>query len=321
VPVGYPQTVIVQVVDNCYANVDGATVLVSFSSADSPLVLADLRNGFYSGTWTPKNGSGAVRLNIQASQPRFTSVSAQLNGQLGSSLAPFISTHGVVSAASYRPLSALAPGGIFAVFGSNLAQGVNVSPGVPLPKSLGNLSLRLGSLEVPLFYVGASQVNAQLPFEAQANASLPLLASISGSLTSPESVAIAATQPGIFTTDQSGSGQGAILSAGGVLVDTRAPVAVGEVIQIYCTGLGLTQPPAVSGSATPTGTLYLAASPVTAKVGGVNATVQFAGLAPGFVGLYQVNVAIPSGVAPGSAVSLVLTQDGRDSNTVTLAVK
>ena len=61
--------------------------------------------------------------------------------------------------------------------------------------------------------------------------------------------------------------------------------------------------------------------PVEARIGGRAATVQFAGLAPGFVGLYQVNVQIPVGVTPGPAVPLVLSQSGVPSNTVTLAVK
>jgi uncharacterized protein (TIGR03437 family) len=60
---------------------------------------------------------------------------------------------------------------------------------------------------------------------------------------------------------------------------------------------------------------------VTATIGGINAPVHFAGLAPGFVGLYQVNVQAPAGVTAGSAVPLVLTQAGVSSNTVTLAIR
>jgi uncharacterized protein (TIGR03437 family) len=170
-----------------------------------------------------------------------------------------------------------------------------------------------------LFYAASLQVNAQLPFEAQTNTSLPLLASVGGFLVSPEPVTIAATQPGIFTT--SPAGQGAILNVAYVLADAAAPVRSGDVIQVYCTGLGATQPPAVSGAATPGDARYNAVTPVTAKVGGLDAIVQFSGLAPGYVGLYQVNLVVPAGVAAGNAVSLVLTQDGRDSNTVTFAVK
>ena len=61
--------------------------------------------------------------------------------------------------------------------------------------------------------------------------------------------------------------------------------------------------------------------PVQAQIGGSSATVHFAGLAPGFVGLYQVNVQIPAGVEPGPVVPLVLFQNGVPSNTVTLAIQ
>jgi uncharacterized protein (TIGR03437 family) len=63
------------------------------------------------------------------------------------------------------------------------------------------------------------------------------------------------------------------------------------------------------------------ANPVTATIGGVSASVQFAGLTPGFTGLYQVNLTIPGGVTPGDATALVLTVGGQVSQPVTLAVK
>lgn len=91
---------------------------------------------------------------------------------------------------------------------------------------------------------------------------------------------------------------------------------------MYCTGLGATQPAVKSGEAAPSSEpLARVTTTVTATVGGQAATVQFAGLAPGFVGLYQVNVQIPAGVAPGSSMPLVLSQNGVPSNTVTLALK
>ena len=62
-------------------------------------------------------------------------------------------------------------------------------------------------------------------------------------------------------------------------------------------------------------------TPVTATIGGVDASVSFAGLAPGFVGLYQVNAMVPGGVVAGPAVPVVITQDGIASNTVTIAVQ
>jgi uncharacterized protein (TIGR03437 family) len=60
---------------------------------------------------------------------------------------------------------------------------------------------------------------------------------------------------------------------------------------------------------------------VTVNIGGIQVPAAFAGLSPGFVGLYQVNIQVPSGVQPGDAVPLVITQAGVNSNTVTVAVR
>ena len=96
-------------------------------------------------------------------------------------------------------------------------------------------------------------------------------------------------------------------------------MAVGGVIQIFATGLGPVNPTVKTGEASPSNPPATVTSAVTCTVGGVSAPVQFAGLAPGFVGLYQVNVAIPAGVT--GTVPVVLTQGGVASNTVTIVVR
>ncbi len=320
-PQGWPQPLLVRVVTECGTEVSGSAVTVSFDNGDRPLVLADHRNGVYSGTWTPQNVAGRVKLAVTAIHPLLRPATLELGGSVGTSNTPQIFRYGAVNAASFRRFAPLAPGSIFSVFGANLVEGVNLSPSVPLAKTLGGLSLKLGSFEVPLFYAASGQINAQVPFEIPENTTLPLVASIRGAFTMPEPFGIAAAQPGIFTINQSGSGQGAVLNAAAVLVDLSAPAAAGDVLQVFCTGLGATDPQVPSGMATPNTPLHRAVREVKAKIGGVDALVQFAGLAPGFVGLYQVNVVVPSGVTPGNAVPLVLTQSAVDSNVVTIAVK
>ena len=95
----------------------------------------------------------------------------------------------------------------------------------------------------------------------------------------------------------------------------------GEYISIYCTGLGdvTTRPPL--GSATPADPLASTLVTPVVTIGGAPATVSFSGLAPGFVGLYQVNVQVPATAPPGAAVPLVLTIGGLPANTVTIAVE
>ena len=132
--------------------------------------------------------------------------------------------------------------------------------------------------------------------------------SVGGLLTAPQNYLIAPAQPGIFIAGENA----AILDASFQLVTAQNPARPGDTIQIFATGLGETDPEVGSGEPAPP--FSTVSNPVTVTIGGIEAAVAFQGLAPGFVGLYQVNVVVPSGVAPGDAVPLVLTQNGIVAN-------
>jgi len=328
-PAGWPSPIEVQVADDCGTAVANATVVASFTSGDPPLVLTSLKNGTYIGTWRPSNAATQVVVTVRASLPPLTPVEIQARGAVGlNPSAPALNSGGIVNGASFAPGVAVAPGAIVAVFGRNLARGQNSASRVPLDTTLGGATLNIGGRDAPLFFSSDGQINAQLPFELPPNArhsavvKTRLEATGSETFAVPETITVAASQPGIFTTNQQGTGQGAIRDTQGRLVDTAAPAAAGEIVQVYGTGLGTTQPAIASGQAAPSAEpLARVTLPVTATVGGKSAVVHFAGLAPGFVGLYQVNVQIPDGITPGPAVPLVLAQNGVPSNTVTLAIK
>ena len=101
----------------------------------------------------------------------------------------------------------------------------------------------------------------------------------------------------------------------------RPPARAGGIISIFATGLGLTDITVGSGEAPPAGLLANVTVSVTVTVGGQPAAVSFAGLAPGFAGVYQINAQVPAGIAPGPAVPVVLTQGGVASNTATIGVR
>ena len=133
--------------------------------------------------------------------------------------------------------------------------------------------------------------------------------------------------PGIFTTAATGEGQGSILIAGtttlaapvGAFPDSR-PVRKGEFIAIFATGLGpVTNMPA-TGAPASDNPLSVTTTLPQVTIGGIPATVTFSGLAPGFVGLYQINVEIPAGAPSGDAIEVVVTIGGAQSNAVTIAV-
>ena len=226
---------------------------------------------------------------------------------------------GVVNAASYAPGAELAPGAIVSAFGSNLAAADgNVASTFPLPLTLGGIKLTIGGIDAPLFYSGKGQVNAQIPFEltpgSQSQVVARAIPASGGELDAvPEPVVIGATHPGIFIT--SGT-QGAILNAANQLVDSTHPAAAGDVIVIFCTGLGALSPAAQTGQPA---IFSVAVVQPTVTVGGLAASLQYAGATPGLVGLYQVNAVVPTGVATGPAIQVVIMQNDA-SNAGTIAV-
>jgi uncharacterized protein (TIGR03437 family) len=140
-------------------------------------------------------------------------------------------------------------------------------------------------------------------------------------------------QPAIYSINFTGSGAGVVTNAiTAQLIDASNPASPSDYLTLYCTGLGAlivpngeTEP--ADGAVAPPNLLYQTTASVTAMIGGVNAPVTFAGLTPGLAALYQVNVQVPSGVTPGSAVPIVITATDpvtgitAQSNSVTIAVQ
>jgi uncharacterized protein (TIGR03437 family) len=241
-----------------------------------------------------------------------------------------LATVGAVTNGASFAVTALAPGTIASLFGQGLSAVTENAFTVPLPTTLpatGGSSVSVigatTTLQAPLFYVSPTQINFQLPFEVT-DATVNLVVNTSGTNSAPLPLSIASTSPGIFVVDPT-SGQGAILhSATYGLVSAANPARAGEVVLIYCTGLGAVNPPVPSGTPAPTnGTLSNVNTTPTVSIGGTilpPAAVAFAGLAPGFVGLYQINAVVPA-IPSGSSVPVVVTSGGVSSNTAIMQVQ
>jgi uncharacterized protein (TIGR03437 family) len=121
---------------------------------------------------------------------------------------------------------------------------------------------------------------------------------------------VAAVAPAIFLLG--GAGVGAILNQDYSLNTPLTPLLRGQVLQVFATGLGATARQ---------GQYSVVATVVTAVVNGSELPVSFAGLAPGFVGLYQINIPIPAATPPGSGILLTLKQGGQVSNAVEIALQ
>src|SRR5262249_37113519 len=107
-------------------------------------------------------------------------------------------------------------------------------------------------------------------------------------------VPLAVTSPGVYTVNQSGSGFGAILHADYSLVNASNPAAAGGAVVVYLTGMGTVNPSVNDGTAGSASTLSKSNADVGVLVAGKAATVSFNGLAPGYPGLYQLNVTLPA---------------------------
>jgi uncharacterized protein (TIGR03437 family) len=230
-----------------------------------------------------------------------------------------IAPGGVFNAASFAPGAAMiSPGSILAIFGANFSGTTTSAQALPLPTTLANAQVSIGGILAPLFYVSPTQINAQVPWELTAPSLVPVTVS-NGSSISQVTIALEAVGPGVFTRDSSGQGPGAIHHTSSPLpVSAELPAVPGEFVQIYGTGLGRVSPLPASGQAVLPPLLAVTQVPVTVTMNGVAAQVSFAGLAPGFVGLYQVNARVPEISVGGAAV--VLTVNGVSSSPVTMRV-
>jgi uncharacterized protein (TIGR03437 family) len=234
---------------------------------------------------------------------------------------PSLGANGTVNAASYASATsangAIAPGSIVAIFGTNLASASGGALAIPLPTTLVDTTVTMNGIAVPLFYVNVNQVNAQAPFNlGSGTVSIQVTRGSQNTLSQTAQVALAS--PGVFALNSAGSGAGVFLHGQTFLPVTAAsPAQGGETILIYCTGLGATNPAVATGSAAPSSPPATTVLMPTVTIGGRTSIVSFAGLAPTFVGLYQINVQVPALLPSGSA-QVIVQMNGISSNVTTL---
>jgi uncharacterized protein (TIGR03437 family) len=237
--------------------------------------------------------------------------------------APAATPAAFVSAASPSGGSSLAPGSIASIYGTNLSGFTSFADAAPpLPQVLGGTSIALANNSLPLFFVSPGQVNFQLPWITVSRPTqLPLKIS-QGPFSTTVMVTVAPYSPALFTTNSQGTGQAlALLTGTESLAAPSRPAKANESVSLYCTGLGNVRNQPAVGDVSPTNPLATTLANPTLTVGGVPATVTQSALAPGFVGLYQVDFQIPAGAPAGDAVAIVLTIGGITSNTVTIAIQ
>jgi uncharacterized protein (TIGR03437 family) len=224
----------------------------------------------------------------------------------------FLNPQFVLNAASFAPAGyPVSPGGFISIGGTGLGAQTMVASGFPFPKSLGGVSLTVNGVAAPMYSTaGGTVISAVVPFEVTGSTAT-IVATVNNTKSNSVVVPLAATGPGIFSVPPNGISGGAMRHLDGTLVSATAPASRDEFISVYLTGLGTTNPVVADGAAAPTQPLAEITGPVTVYVGGQPVqNVQFAGLAPTFAGLYQLNIQIPIAVDSGAQSLAVQTNEG-----------
>jgi uncharacterized protein (TIGR03437 family) len=178
----------------------------------------------------------------------------------------------------------------------------------------------IGGIAAPLLYVSPAQINFQVPWELAGQSQVTVVVRTPLGVSTAQSVSQSSAAPGLFAANGSGNGQADVVTLDGNVATIVTPATRGKFVMIYCTGLGAVSNQPATGTAVTDGSSPTIETPMV-TIGGLPATVSFAGLAPDYVGVYQINVVVPATITPGLAVPISLSVDGASSKTLTLAVQ
>lgn len=175
--------------------------------------------------------------------------------------------------------------------------------------------------DLPLVAVSGMQVNAIVPFGIPSGSTQQIVVRRGRVPSVPIPVTLVPARPAIFTLNQGGTGQGIIVDQSGQCAQPGNGARVGDVVVIYCAGLGALDRETDAGGPAPPSPAAAARAAISATIAARPARVLFAGLTPGFAGLYQVNVVVPEGVASGDQVPAEITDGLQRSPPVTMGVR
>jgi len=223
----------------------------------------------------------------------------------------------IVSAAGST--SRVAPGGLVTVWGTGMSPTSVVESQVPLPTSLNQSCLSVAGTPIPLVFVSPKQINAQLPNNVLGSETISL--HTPGGVSNTLNFTVSSTAPSVFLyqPDAKTAIPDVYRAENYQLVTPTNPVRINDTLVIWLTGMGATIPVVDAGQPAPTDPLAEASSQPTVTLGGYKLKLDYAGLAPGLAGVYQINVEVPFGVPAGPEQPLVITQ-GTGKTTLSVRV-
>jgi uncharacterized protein (TIGR03437 family) len=288
-----------------FLSVDGGLIVAAHAADDSNLNVDSATAGSQKLStssdhlaYTDSHAIGLAALSVTSGT---TNIAATVNLPAGGT-EPYLVKPGPLiarvfpAAAANFPLE-LAPRMLIAIYGSDLATGTDSQ-------------VLVNGSATTLYYTSTNQIDALLPATASGLTKLTVQTSAGKNTVN---VYVDAAAPAIFTQDSSGTGPASALKASDQsLVTAGNPLHAGDTVELYATGLGLTSP---------SNGLDVAVQQPTLTVGGVACPVVFAGAAPKYTGLDQINCTIPAGLASSATAPVVIASGDRTSNTATLAVE
>ena len=207
------------------------------------------------------------------------------------------------------PLNA-APGQFLTIYGSNLTATTLSTPTLTYPTQLADVQVLVNGTPAPIDYISPSQINF---VNTSVTSGLTQITVTSTNGQHTANILITAAVPAVFSLDASGTGPGAVINGiTGQVIGASTPLHAGDYASIFLSGLGQT---------TTQNGFQIAQIAPTVTIGGQNCVVTYAGTAPTEEGVDQINCQVPTGITPGATIPLVVTSNGRASNSVTVAVQ
>lgn len=226
----------------------------------------------------------------------------------------------VVNAASLTAdyQGTIAPGEIVTLWGAGMGPDPGVSAQLDssgrVPTTLAGTRVLFGNRPAPLLYVSASQINAVVPYAIYGQNTTTVIIERAGLPSNALTLGVNTSEIEIFTIDGSGLGQGAILNQDGTVNSPANPAAHGEVVALFATGMGQTDPSAIDGDIAAPPRARPLSNPIVRMGSPENAEVLYAGSAPSQVsGVMQINVRIPPSAPSGNVnINVQLPSPGLD---------
>jgi len=268
---------------------------------------------YYDGqTYTYLTGASGAALMMIGSNQQYSLIIGIHAPPFQSATPVWIDPIGVTDAANYTPITnAVAPGELVSLYG-NFGVSTHVAAGLPLSTTLDGVQVLVNGQAAPVFVVSQNQVSALIPYDTSGQSFATFQVVVNGSKSNQVTVYVDNSSPGIYTLSQNGIGAGAVLHSDYSEVDNSNPAKPGETVTLFLNGLGPVTPEVADGVAAPS-------SPLSTSVESDSvflylddgqsftpASVSFAGLAPGFAGLYQVNFTLPKSGLSNGDVSIAL---------------